>query len=86
MSTFTFTDANILESRLLPDDGSNYFTTHTLYGIIRRKETTITPGSEIANVHGSGISGSISWKNETFEIGGVVKRVSDLRDRYFFSR
>jgi hypothetical protein len=50
------------------------------------KKTTITPGST-AYVHGSGLGGSINWKNEIFEIGGVVRSVNDLRSRTrFFSR
>jgi len=79
--------ADILESRLLLNDGSNYFTTHTSHGLVRRKETIIAP-SWTADVHGStsSRSGSIKWKDETFVIGGVVKRVSDLRSRRFLSR
>ena len=89
MSVFTFADKNILESRLLPHHGSRYFIIHTSYGILHRKETTVTPGSTTGTVFArdSILCGTISWKHETFDIGGVVSRVRDLRHRAgLFSR
>ncbi|KAF8233678.1 hypothetical protein L208DRAFT_879978 [Tricholoma matsutake] len=87
MTTFTFKDKNILTSRLESNHGSGSFTTHTTYRMIGlgRKETTVIPDSG-AYVHDSVGSGSINWKNKTFEIGGVVKRVADLNRRPSFFR
>ncbi|KAG5641830.1 hypothetical protein DXG03_004133 [Asterophora parasitica] len=79
MSSFTFSDKDILNSELHPAFPAVAYGIKTHSGIFGRKTTELTPFS-----HGTpyrGIPGEIDWKSKKFQIGGVKRKWSSLKSK-----
>ncbi|KAJ7205685.1 hypothetical protein B0H12DRAFT_1330420 [Mycena haematopus] len=68
----TFTNKHISDSPIVGPDGIAHNRTTTTSGLIERKVTTVTAAS--------GLVGSINWRENAFEIGGV-RRIRGDQDR-----
>lgn len=77
MSSFTFNTHDILNSTLIPDQAYDtlFYTTSTTSGFLGRKVTTLVPSTQ----KDGAFRGVINWKEDTFEIGGTIRKRLDLK-------
>ncbi|KAJ7141606.1 hypothetical protein C8R46DRAFT_1361199 [Mycena filopes] len=69
----TFLDRKLIDTAVAAPDGAVYYTTTSTHGFRGRKITTITAGS--------GLVGSINWRDDLFVINGVAKKWDQLKSR-----
>ncbi|RDB20789.1 hypothetical protein Hypma_012149 [Hypsizygus marmoreus] len=78
MSKYLFGDADLLNSTLLPAHPYYWvsYSTSTTSGFLGRKVTTLTPSASF-NAYAT-LGAAINWREETFEVGGRMKKWEDL--------
>jgi hypothetical protein len=79
MPSFIFKEWDILNTTLLPTEtypgNFSYTIATTSTRFLGNKLTTVTPGGG----HSSARSGAIDWREGTFIIGDITKKVTDLK-------
>jgi hypothetical protein len=79
MPSFVFKDSDILNTTLLPTESYpgnfSYNITTTSSRFLGSKLTTVAPNGG----HSSSKSGFIDWREGTFSIGGITRKVADLK-------
>ena len=78
MPTFTFSDYDIGNSLIVPDQqGSTPFTIRMQRGFMDQPKRTTLTASGVEST----LDGAIDWKNKTMEINGVTKPFAEVKHK-----